>query len=117
MAAVPVEAGGTDVAATPRELPSEDVSLSLLSPAVPVVVLPSPSGSLVPSVSVPGPTGALCPAAPSCSDAKSPPPDDANAHMHKKMKRKGGGRKKKTRLSACNVNTVGGEDRHRCLMH
>ncbi|KAJ1106722.1 hypothetical protein NDU88_004122 [Pleurodeles waltl] len=59
VAAVPVEAGGTDVAATARELPSEDVSVSLVSPRLPVVKLPSPSVSLVASVSVPWPTGAL----------------------------------------------------------
>ncbi|KAJ1127691.1 hypothetical protein NDU88_006084 [Pleurodeles waltl] len=59
VAAVPVVAVGTDVAANARELPSEDVSVSLTSPRVPVVELPSPSVSLVNSVSVAWPSGAM----------------------------------------------------------
>ncbi|KAJ1174611.1 hypothetical protein NDU88_006431 [Pleurodeles waltl] len=59
VAAVPVGSVGTDVAATARELPSEDVSVSLTSPRVPVVEPASPSVSLVMSESVAWPSGAM----------------------------------------------------------
>ncbi|KAJ1129864.1 hypothetical protein NDU88_008226 [Pleurodeles waltl] len=58
LAAVPVGSVGTDVAATARELPSEDVSVSLTSARVPVVEPPLPSVSLVMSESVAWPSGA-----------------------------------------------------------
>ncbi|KAJ1100615.1 hypothetical protein NDU88_004405 [Pleurodeles waltl] len=59
VAAVPVMAGGTDGATPAREPPSEDVSVSLQAPVVPVVELPSPSVSLVQSDSVAWPSWAM----------------------------------------------------------
>ncbi|KAJ1149429.1 hypothetical protein NDU88_002239 [Pleurodeles waltl] len=90
VAAVPVDAGGTDVAATTRELPSEDESVSLVSAPVPAVKLPSPSIPLVNSESVVSPSRAMWDAAPSCSGATAPPPDDANAHKNRETTKSGG---------------------------
>ncbi|KAJ1134596.1 hypothetical protein NDU88_001047 [Pleurodeles waltl] len=78
VAAVPVVGVGTEVSATARELPLEEESLSLVSPPVPVVELPSPSVPPVPSSSVDPPFRAMWDAA--SSGASAPLPDDANAH-------------------------------------
>ncbi|KAJ1110059.1 hypothetical protein NDU88_007414 [Pleurodeles waltl] len=106
VAAVPVDGGGTDVAATTRELPSEDESVSLVSAPVPAVELPSPSVPLVKSDSLVWPSMAMWDAAPWCSGATAPPPDDADAHK-KRETTKRGQRQKKDMLSACITATVG----------
>ncbi|KAJ1115717.1 hypothetical protein NDU88_003939 [Pleurodeles waltl] len=90
VAAVPVEVGGTDFAATTRELPSEDESVSLVADPVPAVKLPSPSVPVVYSESVVWPSMAMWDAAPSCSGATVPPPDDADAHKNRETTKRGG---------------------------
>ncbi|KAJ1143301.1 hypothetical protein NDU88_009611 [Pleurodeles waltl] len=116
VAAVPVDAGGTDVATTTRELPSEDESVSLVSATVRAVELTSPSVPLVNSKSVVSPSRDMWDAAPSCSGATAPPPDDANAHKNRETTKRGG-RQKKDMLSAWITATVGGKDRHISPLH
>ncbi|KAJ1123305.1 hypothetical protein NDU88_001776 [Pleurodeles waltl] len=87
-----------------------------MSARVPAVELASPSVPLVNSESVAWPFMAMLDAAFSCSDATSPPPDDANAHMNRKTTKKGGG-ENKDMLSACIGDSVGGQDRHRSPLH
>ncbi|KAJ1109840.1 hypothetical protein NDU88_007198 [Pleurodeles waltl] len=89
VAAVPVDAVGTEGPATAGELPSEEESLSLVSAPVPAVELPSPSVPLVPSDSIASPSRAKWDAAPSCSGANAPPPDDAIAHKNRETKKGG----------------------------
>ncbi|KAJ1205273.1 hypothetical protein NDU88_000708 [Pleurodeles waltl] len=90
VAAVPVEVGGTDGAATTRELPSVDDSVSLVGDPVADVKLPSPSVPLVLSESVVWPSMAMWDAAPSCSGATVPPHDDADAHKIRESTKRGG---------------------------
>ncbi|KAJ1116886.1 hypothetical protein NDU88_005091 [Pleurodeles waltl] len=78
MAAVLVVGVATEVFATTRELPSEEASLSELSPPVSAVVRPLPSVPLVPSLLVDLDSWALWDAAPSVASASAPPPDDGN---------------------------------------
>ncbi|KAJ1160943.1 hypothetical protein NDU88_001432 [Pleurodeles waltl] len=90
VAAVPVDAVGTEGPATARELPSEEESVSLVSAPVPAVELPSPSVPLVNSESVVSPSRAMWEAAPSCSGGTDPPPDDANAHKNRETTKRVG---------------------------
>ncbi|KAJ1106102.1 hypothetical protein NDU88_003505 [Pleurodeles waltl] len=83
---VPVAGVVTEVSTTTRELQSEEVSVSELSPPVSAVVLPSPSVPLVTSVSVDSASWVLWDAVPSIDGASAPPPDDANAHKDRMTK-------------------------------
>ncbi|KAJ1215913.1 hypothetical protein NDU88_003520 [Pleurodeles waltl] len=90
MAAIPVAGVVTELSTTTRDLPSEEVSESVLSPPVSAMVLPSPSVPLVPSASVDSASGVPWDAAPSVASASVPPPDDANAHKYRMAKQERG---------------------------
>ncbi|KAJ1081376.1 hypothetical protein NDU88_001558 [Pleurodeles waltl] len=88
VAAVRVAGVVTEVSATTRELPSEEISVSKLSPPVSAVGLRAPLAlvPLVPSASVDSATWVLWDAAPSVAGASAPPPYDANAHKERVTK-------------------------------
>ncbi|KAJ1113401.1 hypothetical protein NDU88_001647 [Pleurodeles waltl] len=109
VAAVPVEVGCTDGAATTGELPSGDKSVSLFGDPVADVKLPSPSVPLVKSESVVWPSMAMWDAAPSCSGATVPLPDDADVQKDRESR--------KESFSAWHTATVGGQDKRSSPLH
>ncbi|KAJ1113719.1 hypothetical protein NDU88_001961 [Pleurodeles waltl] len=106
VADVPVAGVVTAVSATTRELPSEEVSVSALSPPVPAMVLLSPSVPLVPSPLVDSASWVMWDAAPYIACASAPPPDDANA-QGQDDKTKTGERQRIHWVSGCTDTTVG----------
>ncbi|KAJ1201602.1 hypothetical protein NDU88_005409 [Pleurodeles waltl] len=97
----------TEVSATTRELPSEEVSESVLSPPVSSVVLPWPSVPLVPSGSGDSVSWILWDADPSIAGASAPPPDDANAHKGRMTKQESGGERQRIHwVNGCTNTTV-----------